>query len=144
MFFFNSRVSRVTLALTLVAALVACVDETTPTDPIRQTQPQFGFGDVITVTNTSGGTSIGSLRWAMSQVTAGEVIHFDPSLAGQTIVLDTTLREAIPPSDPFPYYVHWSLTCARSSMPSSHLSRPEYSSASARRCTWRAVPRRHR
>ena len=83
MYFFNSRVSRVPLALTLVAALVACIDEPTPTDPVRQLEPQFGVGDVITVTNTSGGTGIGSLRWAMSQVTNGEVIHFDPSLAGQ-------------------------------------------------------------
>jgi hypothetical protein len=43
------------------------------------------------VTNTSGGTDVGSLRWALSYVTGGEIIRFAPGLAGQTITLDTTI-----------------------------------------------------
>ena len=34
-----------------------------------------------------GGTGTGSLRWAASQVTGGEVIRFAPEIAGQTITL---------------------------------------------------------
>ena len=90
----HSGVSRTLLALTLAVALAACMDEPMPTDPIRKIEPQFGVGDAITVTNTSGGTGIGSLRWAISQMTGGEVIRFDPSLAGKTIVLDTTVVTA--------------------------------------------------
>jgi hypothetical protein len=85
------RWSRLPLALAFVAALAACTDELTPTDPVGDLEPRFGLGDEIIVTNTSGGTEIGSLRWALRQGTGGEVIRFDPSLAGKTIVLDSTI-----------------------------------------------------
>jgi hypothetical protein len=87
---FNARAVRA-LVSALVLSLVACVDE--PTEPTRDNMPRpsFGVGDVLTVTNTSGDMGIGSLRWVMSQIQGGEVIRFDPSLAGQTIVLDTTI-----------------------------------------------------
>ena len=90
MYSFNSRAVR-GIMTGLLLALAACSDE--PTEPIRDSglAPSFGVGDVLTVTNTSGGTGIGSLRWVLSQIQGGEVIRFDPSLAGQTIALDTTL-----------------------------------------------------
>ena len=90
MYSFNSRVLR-GITAGLLLAIAACSDE--PMEPMRDNGlgPSFGVGDQITVTNTSGGTGVGSLRWALSQMQGGEVIRFDPSLAGQTIVLDTTI-----------------------------------------------------
>jgi hypothetical protein len=87
---FHARAVRA-LVTAVMLSLVGCTDE--PTEPMRNNVPgpSFGVGDVLTVTNTSGGTAIGSLRWVMSQIQGGEVIRFDPSLAGQTIVLDTTI-----------------------------------------------------
>src|SRR5215211_7062980 len=82
----------VMLALTL-AALSGCTDQPTTTQPhVNAGRPHFAAGDLLTVTNTSGGTEFGSLRWALSRAAGGEVIHFDASLAGSTIVLDTTVR----------------------------------------------------
>jgi len=48
----------------------------------------------VIVTNTSGGTDVGSLRWAAAQLNAtkGGTIEFDPTLAGDTIVLDAQLE----------------------------------------------------
>jgi hypothetical protein len=90
MYSFNSRALR-GITAGLLLAIAACSDE--PTEPMRDSglAPSFGVGDVLTVTNTSGGMDIGSLRWVMSQIQGGEIIRFDPSLAGQTIVLDTTI-----------------------------------------------------
>jgi hypothetical protein len=88
--------NRSPLALTVVlgalSALVACAGE--PSAPIAPSDraSNFAAGDVITVTNTSGGTEWGSLRWAVGVTTGGETIRFDPSLAGATITLDTTLK----------------------------------------------------
>src|SRR4029450_10681235 len=56
----------------------------------------FAVGDVITVINSSGGTGVGSLRWAVSQATGGEVIRFAPELAGDTITLDAPVVIAHP------------------------------------------------
>ena len=70
------------LALTVVlgalAALVACSGE--PSAPIAPSDQasNFAAGDVITVTNTSGGTEWGSLRWAVGVTTGNETIRFDP------------------------------------------------------------------
>lgn len=90
MYSFNARAVRGLMG-GLMLALTACADE--PTEPrfFQDLKPSFGVGDVLMVTNTSGGTGIGSLRWVMSQIQGGEIIRFDPSLAGQTIVLDTTI-----------------------------------------------------
>jgi hypothetical protein len=87
MYSFNSRAVRGLMLL----ALTACADKPTEPRSLKGLKPSFGVGDVLMVTNTSGGTGIGSLRWVMSQIQGGEVIRFDPSLAGQTIVLDTTI-----------------------------------------------------
>ena len=88
---FVSRTGRWPLAL-IFAALGACGDETAPTAPAAPHKPNFGIGPIITVTNTSGGTGAGSLRWAVQQATVYSIVLFDPSLAGATITLDSTLR----------------------------------------------------
>ena len=96
----TSRVGRWSLALHLLglAALGACVDE-----PVAPTKPSplspnaaalAGQWVTVTVTNTSGGTQAGSLRWAAAQVagSAGGSIWIDPSIAGKTIALDAELQ----------------------------------------------------
>src|SRR5687768_14281658 len=92
---FASRAGRVPLALAL-AALAACADE--PSAPTRSSPvgPNLNIGDVIIVTTTSGGTGVGSLRWAVAQATAGHVIRFAPELAGATIVVDSTMPVLFP------------------------------------------------
>ena len=88
---FPSRAARWPLAL-MLAALGACADEPAPTQSASSPRlSQSAAGDVITVTNNSGGTAPGSLRWALAQTTGGETIRFDPRLAGDSILLDSTL-----------------------------------------------------
>ena len=97
---FMSRAGRRPLALHLLclAALGACVDE-----PVAPTKPSTlsptaaalaGEWVTVTVTNTSGGTQAGSLRWAAAQVagSAGGSIWIDASIAGKTIALDAELQ----------------------------------------------------
>lgn len=90
MSFFHFRAFRWAVLLTVVA-LNACADQPAPTQPVHTVEPQLAAGDVFVVTTTSGGTETGSLRWLVSQATGGEVIRFDPRIAGATITLDTTL-----------------------------------------------------
>ena len=85
------RRGRWSLAL-IFAALGACADDLPPTAPAAPLKPNFGIGPIITVTNTSGGTGTGSLRWAVRQATVLSVVLFDPALAGATITLDSTLQ----------------------------------------------------
>jgi hypothetical protein len=90
-----SRAGRSPLALiaAAVTALGACADEpTAPTMSQPELAPQAAVGQVITVTNRSGGTDVGSLRWAVGQATGGEIIRFDPALAGRTIVLEQPVQ----------------------------------------------------
>jgi hypothetical protein len=90
-----SRVGRLPLALTLLA-LGACADEPlspTPSSPLR---PNAAVGDIYTVTNPNDDGSIGTLRWALKFTTGGEVIRFDPSLAGQSIKVDSTITLSKP------------------------------------------------
>src|SRR5688500_12274752 len=80
---FSTRAGCWSLALTLaaVATLAARADE--PPAPPRITAPgvpSLTIGDVVTVSNTSGGTELGSLRWALLRATAQAAIRFDPSL----------------------------------------------------------------
>src|SRR5262245_19698550 len=91
MYSFASRACRWQLALTLIA-LAACADEP-PVGPknLRLPTPSRTAGvPVIMVTNKSGGTGEGSLRWAASSG-LGATSQFDPSLAGYTIPLWATL-----------------------------------------------------
>ena len=85
---FPSRVGHWPLALTL-AALGACADEPTAPGVSHIARPNANLGDIISVTTTSGGKEVGSLRWAVAQTTGGEIIRFAPALAGATIVIDS-------------------------------------------------------
>ena len=87
---FCCRAGRSILTIT-VAMFGACVDQSVPTQPVPGMRPRLAVGDVILVTNTDGGAAVGSLRAAVNQATGGEVIRFDPGLAGAKITLDTTL-----------------------------------------------------
>ena len=96
---FASRADRWSLALIIlgVAALAACSDE--PNAPKQASVSNANTGVrglteiTVVVTNTSGGTEVGSLRWAAQQVAeVGGAIEFDPALAGKTIVLDAGLE----------------------------------------------------
>jgi len=92
MFAFLSRGGRMGLAVAIIS-VAACVDRPNPTQPaVDPGRPQFAVGDMITVTNTSGGSDVGSLQWALNQTTGGETIVFDPGLAGDTIFLKATLQ----------------------------------------------------
>ena len=75
------------LALTL-ALLGACSDQTTA--PLAPGEPSAAIIQPNTVANTND-SGIGSLRWTLAWTTGGETIRFDPSLAGQTIVLDSVI-----------------------------------------------------
>jgi hypothetical protein len=95
MFRFTPRFRPMTLALAL-AALNGCSDELFPTASEHrapaslQVKPQLAAGDIYTVTNTND-NGVGSLRWALSYATGGEIIRFDPALEGQTITVDSTI-----------------------------------------------------
>lgn len=96
---FASRAGRRPLAVTIavIAALGACGKEpSAPRLPLpRGLTPDATVGAVYTVTNTNDAGS-GSLRWALGFTTGGEIIRFDPALAGQTITVDSTLRIGAP------------------------------------------------
>jgi hypothetical protein len=107
MFLLNTRAGRRPLALNFAAVvaivtLTACADEpVAPSLPsaartsAAATPPQATFDPIsITVTNSSGGIDVGSLRWAANQITTpnGGWIRFDPSLAGDTITLGKQLH----------------------------------------------------
>ena len=90
-------------ALTLLlglALLGACAEDpvapSTPPRPSPQALLENPDGWYY-VTNTSGGTEVGSLRWAAAQIgNSGGVIFFDPSIAGDTIVLGAELAVDMP------------------------------------------------
>jgi hypothetical protein len=83
---FASRVGRWPLAF-IVAALAACADEPVGVRTMPKLTPHASVDGYVTVTTASGGTEVGSLRWAAVQAAGGDVINFDPSLAGATITL---------------------------------------------------------
>lgn len=83
-----------------LAVLGACAE-----DPVAPSKPAAATLQALLenpdgwyyVTNTSGGTEVGSLRWAAAQVgTNGGTIFFDPGIAGDTIVLDAELAVDMP------------------------------------------------
>lgn len=84
-----TRVGRWPLVLAL-ATLAACADE--PVGPKKLSMPTpnaSSAASVALVTTKSGGKEVGSLRWAARQ--PGSTVRFDPSLAGDTIALDSTV-----------------------------------------------------
>ncbi|MDF2774480.1 MAG: polymorphic outer membrane protein [Geminicoccaceae bacterium] len=96
---FIPRAGRWRLALKLLGfvALGACADEPiAPLDPSAlapKTSALAGEWVTVTVTNTSGGTEVGSLRWAAAQIAGGGgSIWIDTRIAGDTIALDAELQ----------------------------------------------------
>ena len=85
------RARRWPLALTLVL-VGACADDTTSPTFSAPLRPNAAVGDVYLVTTPYDNGAIGSLRWALKFTTGGETIRFDPSLAGQTVSVDSTIR----------------------------------------------------
>jgi len=92
------RAGRRPLALSFFAlvALGACADEPPPvTGPSASASAQNGqnlTGSVVMVTNALGNGAFGSLQWATTLVAnPGDTVRFDPSLAGDTIFMETTL-----------------------------------------------------
>jgi len=96
MFRVISRDPRAARAFTIGAltTLAACADEPVAPKVSRPPAPNAAEASavVITVTNASGGSEVGSLRWALAQAIGGETIRFDPSLDGDTITVDPTLE----------------------------------------------------
>jgi len=86
---FASRAGRWPLAVALFI-VAACADEPTAATFSPPPRPSANLGDVITITNIND-NGIGSLRWALKFTTGGEILRFDPSLAGQTVALDSAL-----------------------------------------------------
>jgi hypothetical protein len=74
----------------LPIVLYGCSDAADPVAPRVDIRPNALEASVIVVTNT-GDSGPGSLRQAILDATEGSVIHFDPAIAGQTIVLTTPL-----------------------------------------------------
>jgi hypothetical protein len=88
----TSRGATWALALTLTA-VAACGDDAPTTAPHAAARSTaVNTNSVILVTNTSGSNVPGSLLWAVSQTDGGSVIQFDPSIAGDTIALESTLE----------------------------------------------------
>ena len=73
--------------------LYGCTDAQDPVAPRLGARPHALEAPVITVTNTDD-SGPGSLRQAIvdASATPGTVIHFDPTVAGQTIVLSSQLK----------------------------------------------------
>jgi hypothetical protein len=92
MLLFSHHARTASLVL-IAAALSACADRSNPTESASHLLPRrsVGPGAVIVVTTTNDGLLAGTLRSAVNQTIGGEVIHFDPSIAGAKITLDTTL-----------------------------------------------------
>ena len=83
-----------------LAVLGACDDD----DPVAPKMPRTPTAAVrgvdaaeVKVTNTSGGTEVGSLRWAAKQLElTGGLIVIDSTLGGKTITLDAGLDLKLP------------------------------------------------
>ena len=89
---FRPRAGLWPLALTLTA-VTACADDHPTTAPRAPTHSRdITAGNVVLVTNTSPDSIPGSLRWALGETDGGRVIQFDPSIAGATIALPSTLE----------------------------------------------------
>ena len=85
----TTRAGRWPLVLTL-ATVAACVDEPVGPKKLSMPTPKASSLDAVAIVTTkSGGKEVGSLRWAARS--PGVTIRFDPSLAGDTIALDSTV-----------------------------------------------------
>lgn len=80
------RHTRRAAALLVAALLIGCSDTPGPVAPLTPSAPNAQAGTVLIVTNTDN-AGPGSLRQAVLDAVSGDVIQFDPSIAGQTISL---------------------------------------------------------
>jgi len=71
-----------------VALFYGCSDSATPLEPRLDSRPHMLLGPEVVVTNTDD-DGPGSLRQTIADAVDGSVIHFDPAIAGQTIVFTT-------------------------------------------------------
>src|SRR4051812_1483210 len=83
-----TRLVRRALPALSVALLYGCSDPSTPLGPRFETKPHALLATTVTVTNTDD-AGTGSLRQAIIDAAPGDIVQFDPSIAGQTIVLST-------------------------------------------------------
>lgn len=85
------RVLRRILPALFVGLLYGCSDAPTSLEPRIESaspRPHTLLAPDVVVTNTDDGGP-GSLRQAIADAADGSVIHFDPAIAGQTIVLSS-------------------------------------------------------
>ena len=73
MYSVTSRAGLAAAALTF--ALAACAEQFVPSESTAERAPvmRLGIGGEIVVTNTSGGTNAGSLRWALAATEGGQI-----------------------------------------------------------------------
>lgn len=88
---FRARLERAIIVSAVTALLSACSDKSTAPRSLR---PSTANADItaqsmVTVTNTAD-DGAGSLRDAIANAPDGSTIQFDPSIAGQTILLQTS------------------------------------------------------
>lgn len=86
----NGR-QRNTLAALLVAMSAACADEPSPVGPRPPEGASSQQASALVVTNTQD-AGPGSLREVVAAAVGGDVITFDPSIAGGSIALSTHLN----------------------------------------------------
>ena len=102
MYIVASRAARWPRAFVVAAltALGACSDDdpvAPKTPPTPKAAVQGADAVEVMVTNTSGGTEVGSLRWAAKQLeSVGGLIVFHSTLGGKTITLDAGLEFKFP------------------------------------------------
>lgn len=91
MHFIFTRARRLPLAF-LLTMVVACSDD--PIAPVISmgAEPNANLVEEPFVVSNINDHGIGSLRWVLGYSTGGETIRFDAALAGQTIVLDSSLK----------------------------------------------------
>lgn len=80
-------------SLLTATLIVACSDASAPDARPMPTTPFAQVGQALIVTNTND-SGPGSLRQTIIDAVDGDVIHFDPDIAGQTIVLGKHLTIA--------------------------------------------------
>ena len=82
------RLFRRTIPVLSLAFAYGCSDAPTPLEPRIDTRPHVLLAPEVIVSNTDD-AGPGSLRQAIADAADGSVIHFDASIAGQTIVLSS-------------------------------------------------------
>ena len=86
------RTCRMLFAVVLGApTMIACVDRDPPTSPRKGSSRADVQALATRLVTTTADAGPGSLREAITQAQEGDVVRFDPSLAGATITLESQL-----------------------------------------------------